>query len=594
MSVENVSAYKDLLIVLATAGLVMPVFLRLGLSSIIGFLLVGMLLGPHVLGQLTAAFPQLSFLTLSEPREVAGLAELGVVFLMFLIGLELSLERLKTMRRLVFGLGSIQIVVATALIAALARWYGLAPVPAFVTGMALSLSSTAIVIQNLAEKKRTGSQTGRISFSLLLMQDLAVIPMLLLVTALAAKDQSNITLGITTALVQAALSAIVIVIVGRQILAPMLRFVAGAKSPDLFLAIVLLIALGSGAIATAAGLSMSMGAFIAGLLLAETEYRRAVEAIIEPFKGLLLGLFFLLVGLDLDLSQLVQDPLPVLIGAIVLIVVKTLITFIAGIAFKLPRRSLLEASLLTGPGGEFAFVIFASAIAAGIFKPEEAAPILLLVTLTMIAIPLLGFLAAKFRNAMPQVDQSKLYETPHAATNASVIIAGLGRVGSVVADMLEEQKIPYLAVDLDSKLVAEARAKGTTAYYGDATNIDFLRACGIGTAQVLAITMDNPARADEILKLARAERPDLRIIVRARDERHAMRSYEAGATEAVPETIEASLQLGEAVLVESGVAMGLAIATVHERRDGYRKRLGQPNRREEWAKMRKRLKDRSG
>jgi voltage-gated potassium channel Kch len=338
---------------------------------------------------------------------------------------------------------------------------------------------------------------------------------------------------------------------------------------------------------------MSMGAFMAGLLLAETEYRRAVEAIIEPFKGLLLGLFFLLVGLDLDLALLLQTPLPIIAGALCLIAIKTLITFMAGSAFNLPRQSLFEASLLLGPGGEFAFVIFAAAVAAGIINQAEAAPILLLVTLTMVAIPLLGYLAAKLRKSVPQVAESKLYDTPKLATSTSVIVAGLGRVGTVVADMLQEQKITYVAVDLDSKLVAAARTMGYEAYYGDATSLEFLRACGLASARVLAITMDNPARADEILKLARADRNDLRIIVRARDERHAMRSYEAGATEAVPETIEASLQLGEAVLVESGVSMGLAIATVHERRDGYRKRLGQPNRREEWAAMRKRLKDRS-
>jgi monovalent cation:H+ antiporter-2, CPA2 family len=592
MAAESFSHYKDILIVLGAAGIIVPLLLRIGVSSILGFLVVGLVLGPNVLGRFTETMPALEALSITDPDAVAGLAELGVVFLLFLIGLELSFERLKTMRKLVFGLGGLQVLLSTVLLSAGAKFLGFPSKQAAVLGMALALSSTAIIIQIFSEEKRLGSRAGRISFAVLLMQDLAVIPMLLIITALTAPEGSNMALALGWAVGQAILAAILIVVIGRYALTPLLRLVARAKSPDLFLAVVLFIAVGTGAAATLAGLSMSLGAFIAGLVLAETEYRRAIEAIIEPFKGLLLGFFFLLVGLNLNLALLVQSPLLIIAAAIGVVAVKFAILMLCGRIFKLPTRPMLEAAMLLGPGGEFAFVILASATTLGLFEDQQTASTLLLVTLTMMAIPLLARFAKRLRQALEdnrKSTSSKMEPAPERLTD-HVIIAGFGRVGAMVADMLKLQSIPYVALDFDVDNVTRGRKAGYEVFYGDATNPAFLDTCGLDDAKALAITMDEPQRVEHILRVVRTTQPDLKIIARARDERHAQKLYAAGVTEAVPETIEASLQLAEAILVETGVPMGLAIAAVHERRDVSRKLLGRPDRRAQVAKARDRLK----
>ncbi len=594
MADESLFHYKDVLIVLAAAGVVIPLLMRLGFSSILGFLVVGLLLGPHLLGHLVETIPALSIFSIADPEAIAGLAELGVVFLLFLIGLELSFERLKTMRKLVFGLGGLQVILSTLLLTFVASAMGFTSKQAIVIAMALALSSTAIIIQLFTDEKRLGSQAGRISFSVLLMQDLAVIPMLLIVSALAAPNTSNLAMGILWAVAQAIVAAILIVIVGRYLLTPLLRMVASTRSPDLFMAAVLFIALGAGAAATVAGLSMALGAFIAGLVLAETEYRRAVEAIIEPFKGLLLGLFFLLVGINLDLGLLLQSPLQIIALTLAVIAAKFLVVMLLGKLFRLPSRSTLEAALLLGPGGEFAFVLLASAVTLGLFQKSETALTLLVVTLSMVAIPFLSRWAKSLRTAIEKKQSANgiPHEAPPEQQSSHVIIAGFGRVGTLVADMLKEQELKYVAVDFDIDNVRRGRKAGYEVYFGDASNLDFLERCGLKEAKALAITMDAPARVEQILRNVREHQKEIKIIARARDERHAQKLYDAGVTEAVPETIEASLQLAEALLVETGVPMGLAIAAVHERRDVSRKLLGRPDRRAEVAKARNRLRNR--
>jgi voltage-gated potassium channel Kch len=307
---------------------------------------------------------------------------------------------------------------------------------------------------------------------------------------------------------------------------------------------------------------------------------------------LLLGFFFLMVGLNLDLGLLVQSPFKIISMAIALIVVKFLVLMLCGKIFSLPNRPMLEASMLLGPGGEFAFVLLAAAKTIGLFKDNETASTLLLVSLTMMLIPLLSRMAKSLRQVLDEKRPGHGYhmEPPPEQQTAHVIIAGFGRVGTLVADMLTEQSIPYLALDFDVNNVTRGRAAGYKVYYGDATNPAFLETCGLNDAKALAITMDAPSRVEQILRVVRPDHPNLKIIARARDERHAQKLYEAGVTEAVPETIEASLQLAEAILVETGVAMGLAIAAVHERRDVSRKLLGRPDRRAEMAKARDRLK----
>lgn len=591
MAGESVAHYKEFLIILGVAGLVVPLFLRLGINAVLSFLLVGILLSPGVLGRWTWELPALGAFVIWNKDNLSHIAELGVVFLLFLIGLELSFERLNTMRRLVFGLGGLQVVVSLAAITLIAMAFGFDTRTAIIAGAALSLSSTAIVVQLLSDQKRLGSQTGRTSFAILLFQDLAVIPLLLLVSILGQRSEGHVLVSILLALGQAVLAVAVIIVVGRYALRPLLRMVAGTRSADLFMATTLLIAVGTGVAANLAGLSMALGAFIAGLMLAETEFRRAIEAIIEPFKGLLLGAFFLVVGLGIDLGTLMNDPVRIVTLAAGLILLKAAILYGLARLFRVGHAAAIETALLLGPGGEFAFVILGAAVALGILDGSTYRDELLIVTLTMIAIPLIARLGAGMsRRSRSRAAQAAALETALPDDEQPrVIIAGFGRVGHLIGSMLTEHNIPFIAVDNDAELVARERRNGTPIHYGDAANPQFLARCGLDTAPAMAITMDNQARVDDVTRCARMLRSDLKIIARARDERHAMKLYQAGVTEAVPETIESSLQLGEALLVESGVAVGLAIASVHERRDGFRKLLGRPNRKEQLDLAKKRL-----
>lgn len=590
MAAEHAFQFKEFLIVLGAAGLVVPVFLRFGVNAVVAFLLVGILLSPDVLGALARQVSFLEPLRITEQDSLEKIAELGIVFLLFLIGLELSFERLSIMRRLVFGLGGLQVVLSLVAISAAAAAAGIDLRAALVAGAALSLSSTAIVVQLLSDSKRLGSQTGRASFAILLFQDLAVIPLLLLVSILGQRAEGSILTSVVLALLQAVLAVGVIVAVGRYLLRPLLRLVAGTNSADLFMAATLLIAVGAGAAASLAGLSMALGAFIAGLLLAETEYRRAIEAIIEPFKGLLLGTFFLVVGLKLDLDTLFLAPFYTLGVAIGIVLLKGVIVYGLARAFKVNRGAALESAMLLGPCGEFGFVIAAAALASGLIEDQGSRNIVLVVTLTMIAIPFIARFANRLTSSLRQQAKAATVETPLPEdTQPRVIIAGFGRVGHLIASMLDEHKIPYIAVDNDAELVSRERKNGLTVYYGNAANAEFLKRCGLGEAPALAVTMDNQIKVDEVVKAARSLRTDLKIIARARDERHAQKLYQAGVTEAVPETVESSLQLGEALLVETGVPMGLAIAAVHERRDSFRKLLGRPNRKEQLELAKRRL-----
>jgi CPA2 family monovalent cation:H+ antiporter-2 len=583
---EALGSYDDILVVLAAAGIIIPIFRKLGISSVLGFLIVGILIGPSVLGQLISRYPWLEYFTISNRHEIGRLADLGIAFLMFMIGLELSFERLVTLRRLVFGLGSLQVIASSLVLGGCIYALGSPAREAAVLGAALSLSSTAIVVQLLSDEKRLGSPTGRRAFSILLFQDLAVIPMLLLVNVLGGKSDGLVFSEIALAILQAVLAMIVIVVIGRYLLRPLLRLVAQTRSPDLFMAATLFIAVGTGVAATVAGLSMAMGAFVAGLLLAETEFRREIEVIIEPFRGLMLGAFFLLVGMSINLADVLANPIAILLFATALIAIKAAVLMAAGAVMRLAPGAMLETALLLGPGGEFAFVILADAKTLGVISPGANETALVVVSISMLALPVFARLGRRVSKRLVRsgtLPPEALDAPP--SEGGRVIVVGFGRVGKLIGSMIEDNQLPYIAVDADPVLVARERRNGKPIYYGDAARIDFLRACGIGEAQALAITVNSSTKTDEILIAARRERSDLKIIVRARDEKHAAHLYELGATEAVPETIEAALQLGEAVLVEAGVPMGLAIASVHERRDQIRKLLGLPNRREELARL---------
>ncbi len=568
--------YKDVVLFLATAGVVVPLFRQWKVSPILGFLGAGVVLGPWGLGALAGRFPILESFTIARPDQVAQLAELGVVFLLFMIGLELSWERLRLMRRYVFGLGAAQVALSTAAIAGVGLMGGLgSAAAAAAVGVALALSSTALVMPILTEHRRQHSTAGRATFSVLLFQDLAVAPILITLAFLGHREAGALSPDVLLTFAPSVVAVAALLLFGRLLLRPMMRSVARAKSEELFMATCLLVIIGAGMISAVAGLSMALGAFIAGLLLAETEYRHQVEVTIEPFKGLLLGLFFLSVGIGLDLSLLVARPILVLAIAVGLISINGLVVFGLSRVFGLTWRSAAEAALLLAGGGEFAFVILSAAMGDGVVPRELGQTLLVASTLSMICIP--GLAAIGLRVGGRRSGLETLVPEPELGpTGPRVLVVGYGRVGRLVGEMLDRHEIPWLAAERDPRLVEAGRAHGASIFYGDASKPEFLKRCGLETAPALVVTMDAPDGVETVVAIARTMRAELTIVARARDALHAQRLYELGATDAVPETVEASLQLSEAVLVEIGVPMGLVIASIHERRDEFRKSLNRP------------------
>ncbi len=562
---------QEALIVLGAVAIVVPVFHRIRLSPIIGFLLIGMALGPGGLGALLRSLPGLDWLVIADRERIGGVAEFGVVLLLFMIGLELSFARLGTMRRLVFGLGPLQVALSAAALYALMIASGLAQREAIVIGLALALSSTAIIIQVLSEEKRLHTAAGRTSFAVLVFQDIAVVPILFAVTMLAQPERAGVG-AFALSFAQAALAVIAVIAAGRLLLRPLFRSVARTQSPEVFMAACLLVLLAAGAATAGAGLSMALGALLAGMLLAETEYRRQIEVMIEPFKGLLLGVFLISVGMTIDLGALAAAPLLVTGAVIALIVVKFAITYALARLFKTNRACAFETALLLAPAGEFSLVVLGATTSLSLVSPDIGDPALIVATLSMALIPLLSRLGrAIVRPAAvaPAIDVSAL--APGDLGDAPrVIIAGFGRVGRVVADMLKVHGVDYVALDADADVVAKARAAGAPVYYGDSTNPDLLRRCGLSTARALVVTMESGPGIEAVVTAARAARSDLLIVARARDARHAARLYAKGATDAVPETVEASLLLSETLLVDIGVAMGPVIASIHDRRAQFR------------------------
>ncbi len=570
----NVEGYIDALVVLGTAGIVVPMVRRFGLSPVLGYLAAGAILGPLGLGSLTRQFPLLYWVTVIDAKNVAGIAELGVVFLLFIIGIELSFERLKTMRRLVFGLGSLQIILSAAVIGGIASLFGNSAAVSVILGACLALSSTAIVIEVLSNHARLATTAGRASFAVLLAQDLAVVPMLLLVSIMGSRTDSSVVTHLVFAMVNAMLAVAAIVIVGRLLLRPLFRLVASTSSHELFVAAALFVIIGAGVAAAAAGLSMALGAFIAGLLLAETEFRKAIETTIGPFKGLLLGLFFFTVGMNIDIRELARQPLLLLASVAGLIVIKSiLLTGLARI-FRLPWSAAIETGLLLGPGGEFAFVGIGLATTLGLIGADVSSFILTVTSITMALIPALSLaarrLAPRFREH--KVLDPELTVAPAGGTGHAIVV-GHGRVGQVVCTLLDRHGCPYLAVDNDAAAVPEQRRSGREVYYGDATRPEFLRTCGVMDAKAVIVTVAAADAIDEVVRQVRALRSDIVIVSRARDAAHARHLYRIGVTDAVPETIEASLQLSEAALIGLGQDTGRVIASIHEKRDEFRREL---------------------
>jgi CPA2 family monovalent cation:H+ antiporter-2 len=566
----------DLLIFLAVAAVIVPFYTRLHVSPVLGFLTAGVMLGPYGLGALTRVWPWVGNLTFNDPGPIARLGEFGVAFLLFIIGLELSWDRLVRIRKLVFGLGPAQVIVSGCAIGLIAYGLGALPRSAFVFGAALALSSTAIVLPSLSERHRLNSAAGRASFAILLFQDLAVAPLLFMLPLLAARPGTGAGVAALEALGTAVLAIAALLIAGRLVLRPLFHLVAGTDNRELFVAACLLVVMVAASVSAAAGQSMALGTFIAGLLLAETEYRREVQVTVEPFQGLLLGLFFVSVGARLDFAQILAQP-GLMLGLVVgLIAVKMLVLMPVARFAGLPAGVSRELAFILAPAGEFALVLIGAAMAEGVVPAATGANAMIAATVSMFAIPILVHLSSRFvPPAGEDVDLGALM--PKGEEDAGrVIIVGYGRVGELVGQMLARHQIGFLALDGNPTLVARERAKAAPIFYGDATRIELLRLCGIGKARALVVTMDDPVAVERVVAAARSERADITIVARARDANHAGKLYGLGVTDAVPETIEASLQLSEALLVDIGVPMGLVIASVHEKRDEFRALLQAP------------------
>ncbi|MDX9884207.1 cation:proton antiporter [Thauera sp.] len=568
----NFPFLKETILFLALSGVLMPLLSRLRINPVLGFLSVGVLLGPYGLASLAGTWPVLSLFTFARPQDVEFLAELGVIFLMFMIGLEMSVERLWSMRRLVFGLGGLQVALSAAALGGLALWFGNSIEAAVILGVVLAFSSTAIVMQLLIQRRELGTPLGQSAFAILLFQDLAVVPLLVLISILGASSgEGSFASLLGTAVLKGVLTVVLIYLIGRRVVRPLFHQIAVDKQPDTFTALTLLTTLGVAALTWYAGLSMALGALLAGLIIAETEFRHEVEITIEPFKGLLMGLFFMSVGMGIDLRALLAEPLWIPLSVVGLLAMKALIVFVLLRVFGLSWGRSAEGGLLLGQGGEFAFIVIGMALALGLLERQVGQFMLIVVGVSMLAAPVVARLGQSLgdnidrRTAPPAPDDTELGAM--GGPGGHVIIAGYGRVGQMVGQMLGEQGVAFVAIENDAQLIAHQRKAGVPLVFGDASRPELLRKLRIDQARAVVLTMDHTAAAIHAVQGIRRLMPMMRIIARARDEKHALLLREAGASVVVPETLESSLKLTGWVLETLGVPPDAATRLLEQERE---------------------------
>jgi CPA2 family monovalent cation:H+ antiporter-2 len=562
------SGFSDALVILGAAGVVIPAFARFRISPVIGFILVGLLVGPAGLGAMAAKMPWLHYITISNPKAVEPFAEFGIVLLLFAIGLELSFRRLWTMRRLVFGVGAAELLVSAFFIGLTLHMIGQSLSGSVALGLALALSSTALVLPLVG----TTSPVGRSALAMLLFEDLAIVPIIFLLGAMAPFAAAAGFDGLVNTLLLGAVVVIAMLVLGRLLLPPLFAQAARTKSPELFLAASLLVVIVASLATTAVGLSPLMGAVLAGILIAETDYRSEVEVITAPFRGLALGIFLITVGMSVDVRLVAANWQSIGLAVIGIVLLKAVVT---GLLLRLngARRAVAaEAGLLMASPSETTLIVLAAAAAAQLIRPETAA---FWQIVTAIGLTITPMLAKLGQMAARRVDVQTEDESPTVGggEEAAVVIIGFGRVGRLVAEMLKTHGRRFLAVDSSIDTVAACRREGIPIVYGDVARAEFIDRLKLGHATALVLTMDDPVLSVRVTKKVRAWCPSLTIVARARDPAHAAELYRAGATDAVPETLESSLQLSEAVLVDLGMAMGPVIASIHEKRAELRKEI---------------------
>ncbi len=552
---HHASALLPAVVFLSAAVCAVLLSKRLKLGAVIGYLLAGVVIGPQVLGLIT------------DQATVLAFSELGVVFLLFVLGLELSPQRLWVMRRHLFGMGSAQMLLVTGIIAAAAKFAGLSTPAALVAGFGLALSSTAFALQILAERDEVSSEHGRASFGVLLFQDLIAVPVLALIPLFGVQHAAANARPVwqSGALVVAAVAGVIFA--GRYLLRPVFRLVARAKMSELFTAVSLLVVLGTALLMQNVGLSMGLGAFLAGMLLADSEYSHEVEGHIEPFKGLLLGLFFMAVGMNLDLQLLMAKPLLILALVAAVAGLQMLLMWLIGRAFGQTHPSALLLAALLASGGEFAFVVFKTAETAGLLDPSNAALLNVVVAVAMAITPLLVLavhrlgmrLNAKAQRPFDDIESDAALDLAALGVHSKkVVIAGFGRFGQIPARVLAAQKIPFTVIDPDTDVVDLARKFGGTVHYGDTTRSETLRAAKIETAEVLVLALDDMDRSIRTARVAKKLNPTLKIIARARNRRHAHKLMDLGIDDPVRETLHSALVVTHKMLEGLGFSAELA------------------------------------
>lgn len=561
-SVQSVG-FSDALVILGAAGLVIPIFARFRITPVIGFILVGILVGPYGLGQLVPRYPWLYHITITDPASLAPYAELGIVLLLFSVGLELSFRRLWGMRRQLFGLGASELLGGAALVGAGLHLLGNPWPTALALGLALALSSTALVLR--MSDPRT--PVGRAALAMLLFEDIALVPIIFLLGAMGGGSEGD-TATILRTLWQGALVIVVLLVLGRLLLPRLFAQAARTKSPELFLSASLLVVIAASLATAATGLSPIVGALIAGLLIAETEYHAEVETITEPFKGLALGVFLITVGMSLDLPHVWEKIAQIGLAVLLVFSAKALIT---GLLLRLSGAAAgtsTEVGILLASPSETTLIVLGAALTAGLISADTAK---FWQAVTAIGLTVTPILAIAGRWLARRVDRAGINPVPLPEGGQRAFIVGFGRVGRLVADMLSEHDKPFLAIDSDSDLIAQGQREGYAVAFADASRGQALSKLGVAEATAVILTMDDPQGVQRLTRRLRADFPDLPIIARARDAQHAAQLYRAGASHAVPETLESSLQLSEAVLVDLGVPMGPVIASIHEKRDELRR-----------------------
>lgn len=558
--------FSDALVVLGAAGLVIPAFARFKISPVIGFILVGLLVGPAGLGTQIDRAPWLYYVTISDPEFVRPFAEFGIILLLFSIGLELSFRRLWAMRRLVFGIGPAELLGSALIVGITLHYVGQSWPGAIGLGLALALSSTALVLPLVGSV----SAVGRGAFAMLLFEDLALVPIIFALGALAPSAGEGGWVNIGMVALRGGLTVVAMYVAGRLILPRLFGQAARTKSPELFLAASLLVVIVASVATTAAGLSPIVGALLAGLLIAETEYHTEVEVITAPFKGLALGVFLITVGMSLDLRLITQNWDELLLAVTAVVTIKAIVTYLLLRVANVGRGVAAETGLLMGSPSETTLIVLATAAQAQLIQLSTAAFWQTVTAIGLTITPLLAF-AGRVISRRIEGRGETLDEPPQDGKRA--VIIGFGRVGQLVAELLAVHDQPYLAVEANIDAVKAGRAAGHPIIFGDVVRSQFVDRLDLPNARALILTMDDPPLSVRLARRIRALAPDLPIIARARDAAHAAELYRAGVTDAVPETLESSLQLSEAVLVDLGVAMGPVIASIHEKRDELRQSI---------------------